>query len=287
MLANIHPILGALLGTKVPILGTIFTIIISGKYLKENKADIKILAVVSAITLAVTYFAGLATRLDVLTGLMSVTLFYPVYFAIMKKQDFRFALYAQYGVTIIVLLVFHNYIRTTILNGINELFDVLMETDPEALPANFEDTRNLMEKLVTNYLVPSLGVNVLFMMYLGSRIAVKMGIIVWDHLNFRNDYNLIYLLIAAIVLFLVQPTRIIGSNFAIIVLALYFLQGISVLEFRWQKLLQSSVLAKVIFILILFSPYTWIIISLIGIFDTWLNSRKLVTRRKNGNNLNE
>ncbi len=287
MFANIHPILGALLGTKIPVLGTIFTIIISGKYLKENKADIRILTIVSVVTLAVAYFTGIATRLDALTGLLSVTLLYPVYFTIMNRKDFKYAMYSQYGITIIILLVFHSYIRTTILNGINELVDVLMQTDPEALPDNFEDTHKLMVSLVQNYIVPVLGVNILFMMYLGSRIAVRMGIIRWDHLNFRNAYSLIYLLIASIVLFLMQPTRIIGSNFAIIVLALYFIQGISVLEFRWQNLLRSNVLAKVFFVLILFSPYTWIIISLIGVFDTWLNSRKLVTRRKNGNNLNE
>eukprot|EP01156_Anaeramoeba_ignava_P021060 Anaeramoba_ignava/c18078_g1_i1.p5 GENE.c18078_g1_i1~~c18078_g1_i1.p5 ORF type:complete len:196 (+),score=-6.65 c18078_g1_i1:4461-5048(+) len=195
-------------------------------------------------------------------------------------------MYTQYGISIIILLVFHNYIRTNILESINNIVDVLMQSGTE-IPENFNETHSLMVKLVKNYIVPLFAVNTLLMVYLGARIAVKMRIFSWDHLEFRNDYNLIYLLIAAGVLFLIQPTRIIGANFAILVLTLYFIQGISVLECRWQNLLRQSFIVKILFVLILFSPYTWLIVSLIGVFDTWLNSRKLVTRRKNGNNLNE
>lgn len=131
--------------------------------------------------------------------------------------------------------------------------------------------------LFSTYMVMALFNTVMIRKLLAkNNITVQSieNLILWK----SSDY-MVFILIGLSMLILVpaKSLQVLFINCVIILLTVYFLQGLAVVSFFFEK--KSAPLAAKIFfyILIALQPLFSLLITGVGIFDTWINFRKLDT----------
>ncbi len=67
----------------------------------------------------------------------------------------------------------------------------------------------------------------------------------------------------------------VGLNVLIILLGLYFLQGLSIAAFLFQRFRLPRVLATLSVLLLLFQPFLTLLVAGVGLFDVWFAFRRL------------
>jgi uncharacterized protein YybS (DUF2232 family) len=89
--------------------------------------------------------------------------------------------------------------------------------------------------------------------------------------------KVVWLVIAAGILMVVpeEVARIVGLNALIIVLFLYLLQGLSIVQFFFRTRSIPKTLRVLFYALIVLYQYLLVLISAIGLFDIWIDFRKL------------
>jgi len=105
-----------------------------------------------------------------------------------------------------------------------------------------------------------------------SRISDIVGI----H-HFQNHVLCIYSLIVALVILVFTKYDTFAKNYIIAISPLYIMQGLGVLGMKSQSwaFRISPILKILVFLFLLLNPYFWLIIALVGIFDCWLDFRKI------------
>ncbi len=152
------------------------------------------------------------------------------------------------------------------------------------LALKFTDT---FQELFTKYYVGFWVFTIVFAIYIGSLFLSKKGILKWEHRKIRMPFYLIYILITALAGFLLPTTHIYGINALIMIAPLFFIQGISIMDFYWGDFFKKSKL--LLFLLIfsmVFNYFILILVALIGLTDIWFNFRKIDMEEIDGNNLN-
>lgn len=93
-----------------------------------------------------------------------------------------------------------------------------------------------------------------------------------------NDY-LIWALIGSGLMIIIplKGFRAIGLNILIISLLIYFYQGIAIVLFYMKKRAFPFILKVIIYFLIIIQPLFLLIVTVVGIFDFWIDFRKLKT----------
>lgn len=88
---------------------------------------------------------------------------------------------------------------------------------------------------------------------------------------------LVWAFIGAGILYLTGLPRLqaVGLNVLIILLALYFLQGLSIAAFLFQRFHLPRVLATLSVLLLLFQPFLTLVVAGVGLFDVWFAFRRL------------
>ena len=130
---------------------------------------------------------------------------------------------------------------------------------------------------INSYLM-MLWLNILLM----KKILFKKGIIVKtiENLNcWKAPHALVFGLIAASVLifFASGTLKVICINVLIILLFVYFFQGIAVVSFFFQKKRAPFAVRFFFYLLIAILPQFLLLVIGCGLFDTWINFRKLDT----------
>jgi hypothetical protein len=103
--------------------------------------------------------------------------------------------------------------------------------------------------------------------------------------RYSNNNSLIAVVIISLGLIIYDKTQIVGINILIPCIALYFLQGLSIVGFFFGKLLINSKMLLIIGILtLLINPYLIILLAFIGLVDSWADLRKLNKMEKTHEN---
>ncbi|KAA0257693.1 DUF2232 domain-containing protein [Deferribacter autotrophicus] len=133
------------------------------------------------------------------------------------------------------------------------------------------------------YLMPSLSYSyIAFTTYINKRFFYKFQKIPVQ--PFQVPFQLIPVLVVGGFLILANYiiTKIISYNTLIIFFTLFFVQGIEILEFWLKKIKVPIIFKYVIYFFILVEPPLTIILSIFGLFDTWIDFRKLNKGGQNG-----
>jgi uncharacterized protein YybS (DUF2232 family) len=98
--------------------------------------------------------------------------------------------------------------------------------------------------------------------------------------HWRAPEPLIWGVIACGLIMLMPATgiRLLGVNGLLVLLTIYFMQGIAVVSFYFEKKKLPRVIRVVLYMMIAFQQLLLLVIICIGLFDMWINFRKLDTK---------
>lgn len=114
-----------------------------------------------------------------------------------------------------------------------------------------------------------------FAIYLGSLWLATRTKTNWKQALFCLPYWSVYLLIAAMVFFLIPVTRIAGANLLLIIAPSFFIQGIAISNYFWNFYVKNN--RFVFFFLvtgILLNYVLFLFLVILGIADLWLLFRQ-------------
>lgn len=95
--------------------------------------------------------------------------------------------------------------------------------------------------------------------------------------------NLVWIAIAAgmVLLLPMKLPGIIGINIVIVLVTIYFFQGIAIIQFYFEKKKFPTMLRGILYALIAIQQLLLILVIGVGFFDTWVNFRRLGQEKKN------
>lgn len=131
--------------------------------------------------------------------------------------------------------------------------------------------------IISTYMTMAL-LNILFIRRLLKRNKITVKSI--ENLNqWKASEKLVFALIgvSALLLLPVGGLKIILVNCLIVLMTVYFFQGISVVSFFFQKKSIPFAIKSFFYILVAVQPVFMLIVIGCGLFDTWINFRKLDT----------
>jgi uncharacterized protein YybS (DUF2232 family) len=82
-----------------------------------------------------------------------------------------------------------------------------------------------------------------------------------------------------IMLFPAAGIRLIGVNGLLVLLTIYFIQGIAIVSFYFEKKRLPRTIRVILYTMIAFQQLLLLIIICIGLFDMWINFRKIDTNK--------
>ena len=97
--------------------------------------------------------------------------------------------------------------------------------------------------------------------------------------HWRSPEPLIWAVIGCGLIMLTPDTgvRLIGLNGLLILLTIYFLQGIAIVSFFFEKKRLPRIVRVVLYMMIAFQQIFLLIVICLGLFDMWINFRKIDT----------
>ncbi|WP_299983464.1 DUF2232 domain-containing protein [Desulfobacula sp.] len=130
---------------------------------------------------------------------------------------------------------------------------------------------------INSYLI-MVWLNILFI----KKLLLKRGIIIKSIENLNQwkapDYLVFGVIALSVLIFLpVDMLKLLSVNCLIILMFVYFFQGIAVVSFFFQKKNAPFALKFFFYILIAIQPLFMFLVIGFGLFDTWINFRKLDT----------
>ena len=283
-------VISVVIATLSPFWGLIFIIAFSGKYQKKR-------SLFYSVYFGFVVFLFLFRVIDIISFmdlLIGVGLTSALYlWSLQRTLNFINALISAFFLNIIYsilrLIIFGKQyadIIAEVLENYKEFVTQSFQNNNEQLnlALKFTDT---FQELFTKYYVGFWVFTIVFAIYIGSLFLSKKGFLKWEHRKIRMPFYLIYILIAALAGFLLPTTHNYGINALIMIAPLFFIQGISIMDFYWGDFFKKSKL--LLFLLIfsmVFNYFILILVALIGLTDIWFNFRKIDMEEIDGNNLN-
>lgn len=126
--------------------------------------------------------------------------------------------------------------------------------------------------------ITTIWLNILIIRNLLNRRGITLKSI--EHLNqYRTPEFLVWvvILMGLTLMLPVQPLKIIGINCLIVLMLVYFFQGIAVVSFFFQRKKTPIALKVFCYSLIAVQLYVLILVIGLGFFDNWINFRKIST----------
>lgn len=269
-----------------PFWGLIFIFVSGVKYQKKTLVQkfygIFLLAVVA---LFMGRIIDIISLFDILIG---VALSSYLYFRILSKRfSYLQALLSVYVVNVIYGMIRHILFSKRFLENISVVTEEYMELLAQSMTESPERLTFLgelietMKYIITNF-YPGIWVfsSVLAVYIASLLISAKMRES-WSHKKVRLPFELVYLLIASLGIFLSGKFRIAGINGLVMLLPLFIIQGFSILDYYWGDYLKKvKVLLVLLIIAMVFNPYLIIIIAVLGLTDIWFDFRKISIREE-------
>ena len=134
----------------------------------------------------------------------------------------------------------------------------------------------IMPAIITALLMFTTWANILFIKTILTKKGIRLRQLEVLNTWQAPDHLVWSVIVFGLMLFIPgQTVRIIGLNFIIILMPIYFFQGIGIVSFFFQKKKFPSVLRLFIYSIIAIQQIFIILIIGIGFFDTWIDFRKL------------
>lgn len=203
--------------------------------------------------------------------------------------------FAVLGTCIVVLLIY----SLTQAQGIEQLisnyvsrYQVLstqLFSESAQLYPEIKVDQQMLEKASSLFVVifPGIFINsYLTMIWLNilliKKLLLKKGILIKSIENLNQwkapDYLVFGVIALSVLIFLpVDVLKLLSVNCLIILMFVYFFQGIAVVSFFFQKKNAPFALKFFLYILIAIQPLFMFLVIGFGLFDTWINFRKLDT----------
>jgi len=261
-----------------PFLGVIYALgIVGDKILKTGKIKLFILS--SLIFNFVLVTIGFADLEGFVATLSVIALIYFYYYTLLRYESYDVSLFytiiAGFGLNVLQYYIFSEHYRKLVVGSI-----VIAKTFFEA------DNLSFLDVVQNIYLNNYAAITTVIMgagIYLGSIIlSKKKEIPSWEFRKVTFSKYLDYSLIVAFAFLIMNRdiTVIISTNTLIVLTLLYFIVGIGVFFSVFRKFFEHFWIYYIIFALVLFlNSYSVVILAFIGLFDRWINFRKLIRGR--------
>jgi hypothetical protein len=117
------------------------------------------------------------------------------------------------------------------------------------------------------------GFNLLMLRKMAEKFDFQLSI--GELKNFRNPDNLIWFVIVPGFALLLKNADVsmAALNLLVLVLSLYFMQGLAVTVHTFERLSVSRLVRTTFYVLLALQPYLAVALALFGIFDLWGNFR--------------
>jgi len=190
----------------------------------------------------------------------------------------------------LIIIFFMNEYRSAIIQYMVKYIDIVMENYKNQ-GLNFESNSYLLY-LKTNkdkvaytivHLMPSLSFvySALLTVMCRKYYFRKLNL---PEVRYRvNDKLIVFLIVGGF--FIVSKDfsyKLVSYNTLIIFTALFFFQGLDILNFYFTKWKLSYFLKLILYLLIFSEPHMIIIVAVIGLFDNWFDMTKIGFKRKVG-----
>jgi len=155
-----------------------------------------------------------------------------------------------------------------------EMMKDMFKDNPEFLALAEQSTQTSVT-FFHNYGTAIWFMVIFFALYLGSLWLSARAKTNWNHAVFALPYWSAYLLITAMLFFLIPATRTTGVNLLLIILPCFMIQGIAVSFYFWKFTTTSNRFVLFLIISIILLNYIFILLLiLLGIADLWLQFRQ-------------
>ena len=155
-----------------------------------------------------------------------------------------------------------------------EMMKDMFKDNPEFLALAEQSTQTSVT-FFHNYGTAIWFMVIFFALYLGSLWLSARAKTNWNHAVFALPYWSAYLLITAMLFFLIPATRTTGVNLLLIILPCFMIQGIAVSFYFWKVTTTSNRFVLFLTISIILLNYIFILLLiLLGIADLWLQFRQ-------------
>lgn len=262
-----------------PLAGLIFIISFSGKF--PNRLNLFLLIfVISVSGLLILRIIDLITFFDLIAGIAAGVY---LYFRFLQRSgSYLRAILAAAAISC-TYAVFRQLIWGSKL--IETVYLVMQNTEnllQTALSENQEQLAFALELLettqtiLTRYYVGVWMVSIIFGLYLGSLLLSRQIQAKFQHQRIEFPFFFVYLLIAALVMFILPQSKLFGLNMLIILVPFFIIQGISILDFFWRDFFKKSrILVFILIFAMAFNILIMILVALIGLLDIWFDFRKI------------
>ena len=113
-------------------------------------------------------------------------------------------------------------------------------------------------------------------LYVGALLRSRRSSKKWEHRKVRLPFYLIYVVIPTLVLVALPNTRYTGFNLALVLVPVYAMQGYSILHYYLGKLFaRNRIITGLMITFSALNGQILLLISFVGLFDTWFDFRKL------------
>jgi hypothetical protein len=277
----IAAIISAFFANLSPSWGLFFTILLGGKFYRQQKY-VFIVTVSVLVLIFLLILKSTAPFYQAIEIAMGVILPYLIFYeCFLRTNKIAISLAAVFLLGICFSIIRLSWYGFTVLANFQT---VLIETRQFIADnaTNFADypkldeSFDLMEKVVTHF-GPTIWVaGTIFAVYFGCLLFAKKHHIKIYHQYIQFSYYSVYLLITGLFLTLLNGTKYIGLNMLFMLTPLYFIQGLSIMDFYWRKYMQKSkLLIYIMVVMIIFNAFFLLLIIMMGLMDTWFNFRKL------------
>jgi len=277
-------LLGLLIAQMSPAVGMMFTISSAGRsFLHSLKAT----NIFFAVWFALCYILYLTKTIDHITAInlalgAGISGYLMVYMIHKNAEtNIIFATLLVYNLLFIIIrqIFYHQYITDLYDSQTNELLKIIAEryaNNPEQ--AGFISEMVILSKM--NFTTHIVGLwTALMMLCLATAyfLTFSRSFDVVGLYLYQNRVWCIYSLIIALMIIVFTKYDALAKNYIIAISPLYLLQGFGVIGMKTHhyKLRLSLFVKALLFILLALNPYFWLVIILIGIFDCWLDFRKI------------
>jgi len=277
------PLAGVLPGIFAPLPGMYYT-------LKNGKSVGIAIVLISAGSLAILANPMTLFLYLVQSGLMSLVMPYILAKGWGGARAIAFSVSA--GLACILLVVLFAWLvrgidlHGEILKGINssisqtvKLYEKsgLKEEDLQSLRQGMEQAGAMIGRVYPALILVGLGAVAGFNLLMLRKMAEKFDfqLSIGELKNFRNPDHLIWFVIVPGFALLLKNADVsmAALNLLVLVLSLYFMQGLAVTVHTFERLSVSRLVRTTFYVLLALQPYLAVALALFGIFDLWGNFR--------------
>lgn len=258
----------------------IFTLAYCGKILSQTpiRQLLALLAYILTMAAIAVYDNSPAVWLNVTDSIIGIGLGCLIFILILRRnQKLNLALtvllLVQVGYYLLRSWMFFPAIQALSLQS-KPVYEMYLERMPK-LDFN-ADAITWIQNFMLKYQAAIWGSFQILAVFLGFMLFNKHSFYKRSIRYIKFPYEVVYLMIAALVLTLIPTTRTWGLNALICMSVFYLIQGTAVLSFVWGGYFARVKLMRTLLIIAVIINYPiLILIALVGIIDNWFDFRKL------------